>query len=163
MARSLNKVQLIGNLTRDPELRYTPQGTAVCTFGVATNRQWKTESGEMKDEAEFHKIVAWNQLAEICSKMLHKGSRVYVEGRLQTRSWTAQDGSQKQTVEIVVNDMLVLDSKREGVGEASVPDDFGEAPEPEVETEEPKKEKKSKVKKGKENDETKDESEDIPF
>lgn len=165
MARSLNKVQLIGNLTRDPELRYTPQGTAVCTFGIATNRQWKTESGEMKDEAEFHKIVAWNQLAEICSKMLHKGTRVYVEGRLQTRSWTGQDGSAKQTVEIVVNDMLVLESKRDGVSEGSVPDDFGEAPAPETEvSEEPRVEKEEKKpKKGKETNDQKDESEDIPF
>lgn len=162
MARSLNKVQLIGNLTRDPELRYTPQGTAVCTFGVATNRQWKTESGEMKDEAEFHKIVAWNQLAEICSKMLHKGSRVYVEGRLQTRKWTAQDGSEKTTVEIVISDMLVLESKRDGAtgSEVNVPEDFGEAPVEEVNQEKEKEEKKSK--KGKEKDE-KDESEDIPF
>ncbi len=168
MARSLNKVQLIGNLTRDPELRYTPQGTAVCTFGVATNRQWKTDSGEMKDEAEFHKIVAWNQLAEICSKMLHKGSRVYVEGRLQTRSWTGQDGSAKQTVEIVVNDMLVLESKKDGAGSDSVPDDFGDAPAPEGEvaaSEESKEEVKEekKPKKGKETNDQKDESEDIPF
>jgi len=166
MSRSLNKVQLIGNLTRDPELRYTPQGTAVCTFGVATNRQWKTDSGEMKDEAEFHKIVAWNQLAEICSKMLHKGSRVYVEGRIQTRSWTGQDGTPKQTVEIVVNDMLVLESKRdESSASENVPDDFGDAPAPEVETAEPKKAAKEekKVKKGKETDDQKDESEDIPF
>ncbi len=86
MARSLNKVLLIGNLTRDPELRYTPQGTAVATFSIATNRQWKTESGDQKDEAEFHRIVAWDKLAEICSKMLKKGSRTFVEGRLQTRT-----------------------------------------------------------------------------
>lgn len=161
MARSLNKVQLIGNLTRDPELRYTPQGTAVCTFGVATNRAWKTESGEMKDEAEFHKIVAWNQLAEICSKMLHKGSRVYVEGRIQSRNWTGQDGTQKTTVEIVISDMLVLESKREG-SEVSVPEDFGEAPEPETKVEEEPKETK-KAKKGKETHEEKDLGEDIPF
>lgn len=160
MARSLNKVQLIGNLTRDPELRYTPSGAAVVTFGVATNRSWKTESGEMKDEAEFHKIVAWNQLAEICSKMLHKGSRVYVEGRLQTRNWTAQDGSQKTTVEIVISDMLVLDGKREGgsSGDLSVPEDFGEAPAEESQAveEKPRKEKKSNAKK-------QEDSEDIPF
>ncbi len=73
MARSLNKVIIIGNLTRDPELRYTPQGTAVCTFGVATNREWTTDSGEKKEEAEFHRIVVWNKLAEICSQMLFKG------------------------------------------------------------------------------------------
>lgn len=161
MSRSLNKVQLIGNLTRDPELRYTPQGTAVCTFSIATNRQWKTESGEMKDEAEFHRCVAWNQLAEICSKMLHKGSRAYVEGRIQSRNWTAQDGTQKITVEIVVNDMLVLESRRDQAsGEVNVPEDFGEAPAEEQAKKEVKAEKKTK--KGKEQD-GQDESEDIPF
>ena len=84
MARSLNKVMLIGNLTRDPEMRYTPQGTAVCTFGVATNRSWTTESGEKKEDAEFHNVVAWNKLAEICTQLLKKGRKVYVEGRLST-------------------------------------------------------------------------------
>jgi len=110
--RSLNKVQLIGNLTRDPELRYTPQGTAVCTFGLATNRSWVTESGEKKEEAEFHRIVAWNKLAELCAQLLFKGRKVYVEGRLQTRQWTASDGTQRQTTEVVINDMMILDSKR---------------------------------------------------
>ncbi|MDO8599954.1 MAG: single-stranded DNA-binding protein, partial [bacterium] len=113
MARSLNKVELIGNLTRDPELRYTPQGTAVCTFGVATNRSWTTDSGEKKEDAEFHKVVAWNKLAELCSQLLTKGRKVYVEGRLANRSWTGQDGTQKTTTEIVINDMLILDSRRE--------------------------------------------------
>ena len=100
MARSLNKVILIGNLTRDPELRYTPAGTAVCTFGLATNRQWKTESGDARDEAEFHRIVAWDKLGEICSQMLKKGTRTYVEGRLQTRKWTGQDGAERTTVKL---------------------------------------------------------------
>ena len=125
MARSLNKVQLIGNLTRDPELRYTPQGTAVCTLGLATNRQWVTESGEKKEDAEFHRLVAWNKLAEICSQLLKKGRKIYVEGRLQTRSWTGQDGNQRTTTEIVISDMLMLDSRREGVtegGEFDVPE-----------------------------------------
>ncbi len=112
--RSLNKVMLIGNLTRDPELRYTPQGTAVCTMGLATNRTWVTDSGEKKEETEFHRIVAWNKLAELCSQLLFKGRRVYVEGRLQTRQWTGSDGNQRQATEIVIEDMLVLDSKRQG-------------------------------------------------
>ncbi len=112
--RSLNKVQLIGNLTRDPELRYTPQGTAVCTLGMATNRTWVTENGEKREETEFHRIVAWNKLAELCSQLLFKGRRVYVEGRLQTRQWTGQDGQSRQATEIVIEDMLVLDSKRQG-------------------------------------------------
>lgn len=113
MARSLNKVSLIGNLTRDPELRYTPQGTAVCTVGLATNRQWKTESGERKEDAEFHRIVAWNKLAELCAQLLSKGRKVYVEGRLQTRTWTGQDEVQRTTTEIVINDMIILDSRRD--------------------------------------------------
>ena|ERR1035437_7088119 len=112
MARSLNRVQLIGNLTRDPELRYTPQGTAVCSFSIATNRNWTTDTGEKKDEVEFHRIVAWAKLAELCSQFLVKGRKVFVEGRLTTRSWTAQDGTQKQTTEIVISDMILLDSKR---------------------------------------------------
>ncbi len=109
--RSLNKVQLIGTLTRDPELRYTPQGTAVCTFGMATNRAWVTESGEKKEDAEFHQIVVWNKLAEICSQFLTKGRKVFIEGRLQTRQWTAQDGAPRQRTEIVASDMIILDNK----------------------------------------------------
>lgn len=112
--RSLNKVMLIGNLTRDPEMRYTPSGTAVCTFGLATNRSWVTDQGDKKEETEFHRIVAWNKLAELCSQLLFKGRRVYVEGRLQTRQWQGQDGSQRVATEIVIEDMLVLDSKRQG-------------------------------------------------
>lgn len=113
MARSLNRVQLIGNLTRDPELRYTPQGTAVCTIGLATNRSWTTDSGEKKEEVEYHRIIAWNKLGELCSQLLTKGRKIYVEGRLSTRSWTAQDGSQKSTTEIVIDDMIILDSRRD--------------------------------------------------
>lgn len=120
MARSLNKVELIGNLTRDPELRYTPQGTAVCTFGLATNRSWTTDSGEKREEADFHKLVAWNKLAELCSQLLTKGRKIYIEGRLSTRSWTGQDGAQRQTTEIIINDMIILDSKQGAVSESQV-------------------------------------------
>lgn len=112
MARSLNRVQLIGNLTRDPELRYTPNGTAVCSFGLATNRSWTTDAGEKREEVEFHRIVSWNKLAELCSQFLAKGRKVYVEGRLATRSWTAQDGAQRNATEIVIDDMILLDSRR---------------------------------------------------
>lgn len=114
MPKSLNRVQLIGNLTRDPELRYTPNGTAVCSFGIATNRNWTTDTGEKKEEVEFHRVVSWNKLAELCSQFLVKGRKVYVEGRLQTRNWTGQDGTQRTTTEIVINDMILLDSKRPG-------------------------------------------------
>jgi single-strand DNA-binding protein len=133
MARSLNKVQLIGNLTRDPELRYTPQGTAVCTFGLATNRTWNTDAGEKKEDVEFHRIVSWQKLAEICSQLLTKGRKVYLEGRLQTRSWTGQDNVAHQTTEIVISDMIILDPKGTvsavAVGDSfDVPDLPGESP-----------------------------------
>lgn len=114
MARSLNKVQLIGNLTRDPELKYTPSGAGVCTFSIATNRNWTTDTGEKKDVADFHNIVAWNKLAEICSQLLKKGRKVYVEGRLQTRTWQGTDGTTKNRTEIVITDMLILDKKEGG-------------------------------------------------
>lgn len=113
MARSLNRVQLIGNLTRDPELRYTPSGTPVCTFSIATNRNWTTDNGDKKEEAEFHRIVAWNKLAELCSQFLVKGRKVFVEGRLATRNWQAQDGTQRSATEVVISDMILLDSKRD--------------------------------------------------
>jgi single-strand DNA-binding protein len=119
MARSLNRVQLIGNLTRDPELRYTPNGNAVVTFGLATNRGWTTDAGEKREEVDFHRIVAWNKLAELCSQFLTKGRKVYVEGRLSTRNWTAQDGAQKSTTEVVIDDMILLDNQRQGGAGAS--------------------------------------------
>ena len=119
-SRSLNKVLLIGNLTRDPELRYTPQGTPVCTFGLATNRSWQPSvGGERQEETEFHRIVAWNKLAELCSELLFKGRKAFVEGRLQTRNWTDAQGQERTTVEIVIDNMIVLDSKhrdRDGQG-----------------------------------------------
>ena len=114
MPKSLNKVQLIGNLTRDPELRYTPNGAAVCSFGVATNRSWTTDTGEKKEEVEFHNIVAWRKLAEICSQYLTKGQKVYLEGRLATRSWTGQDGQQKSRTEVIIDDMIMLSNKGTG-------------------------------------------------
>lgn len=114
-SRSLNKVLLIGNLTRDPELRYTPQGTPVCTIGLATNRSWTTgEGGERTEQTEFHKIVVWSKLAEICGQLLKKGRKVFVEGRLQTRDWTTQDGQKRQTTEVVMENMILLDPKGTG-------------------------------------------------
>jgi len=111
-SRSLNKVMLIGNLTRDPELRYTPTGAAVCTIGLATNRGWTTESGERKEETEFHRVIAWNKLAELCSQLLAKGRKIYVEGRLRTNTWQTADGTQRSSTEIVIEDMIILDSRR---------------------------------------------------
>ncbi|KKQ51665.1 MAG: Single-stranded DNA-binding protein [Candidatus Woesebacteria bacterium GW2011_GWB1_39_10b] len=171
MARSLNKAELIGNLTRDPELRYTPAGTAVCTFGLATNRYWTTESGEKKEDAEFHRIVAWNKLAELCAQLLAKGRKVYIEGRLQTRRWTGQDGNERTTTEIVASDMIILDSRMgpHEVQDFDVPEEVGEDVTPEShvtesEVKDPKKKKTSdkKVSIEKEKDE-KEVDEDIPF
>lgn len=110
-ARSVNKVILIGNLTRDPELRYTPQGTPVVSFGLATNREW-TVDGVKKEAADFHNIVAWNKLAELCDQLLSKGAKTYVEGRLQTRDWVDSDGNKRYKTEVVINEMIVLTSKR---------------------------------------------------
>src|SRR3970040_639218 len=111
MARSVNKVILIGNLTRDPEMRYTPDGQAVTSFGVATNRRWKSKEGEQKEDVEFHNLVAWGKLAELCSQLMKKGRKVYLEGRLQTRSWEGKDGVTRQRTEIVLEDMVLLDAK----------------------------------------------------
>jgi single-strand DNA-binding protein len=167
MARSLNRVQLIGNLTRDPELRYTPAGTAVTTFSVATNRQWKTESGDQKDEAEFHRIVAWDKLAEICSQFLKKGRQVYVEGRLQTRRWQDKEGQDRTTTEIVISEMILLgtmaDMNRSVVED--IPEDFDrqeEAPKKESKKED-KKEDKKEEKKDKKEKEPEGTEDDIPF
>lgn len=147
--RSLNKVLLIGNLTRDPELRYTPQGTAVVTFGLATNRSWVTESGERREDTEFHRIVAWNKLAELCAQLLFKGRRVFVEGRLSTRRFVGADNQERQITEIVIDDMLILDSRRmetegggetyptteatQGVASAETPNESSATVEPETE------------------------------
>ena len=111
-SRSWNRVELIGNLTRDPELRYTPSGAAVCTFSVATNRSYVTD-GEKKEEVDFHRVVSWNKLAELCNQLLKKGNRAFVSGRLQTRSWEGQDGQTRNVTEIVLEDMIVLSPKGE--------------------------------------------------
>ncbi len=114
-SRSWNRVELIGNLTRDPEIRYIPSGTAVATFGIATNRVYVTE-GERKEEVDFHRIVAWGKLAELCSQLLKKGSRVFVSGRLQYREWETQDGQKKRDAEIVMEDMIQLTPKSGSYG-----------------------------------------------
>jgi single-strand DNA-binding protein len=113
--KSVNKVILLGNLTRDPELRYTEHSKAVCSFGLATNRNWTTETGKKREEPEYHRVVVWEKLAEFCDKYLRKGRKVYVEGRLQTRSFTAKDGTEKAATEIVVSDLVLLDSMPETV------------------------------------------------
>ena len=109
--RSVNKVILIGNLTRDPEMRETTNNQKIATFGLATNRQWVTSKGEQKSSAEFHECVAWAKLAEICEKYLRKGKLIYVEGYLKTRSWDTEEGVKKFKTEIVVEDMIMLDKR----------------------------------------------------
>jgi single-strand DNA-binding protein len=118
MSKSINKVFLLGNLTRDPELRYTENKKAVCAFGLATNRNWTTDTGERREETEFHRIVAWDKLAETCHQYLRKGRKVYVEGRLQSRTYTGQDGIEKFSTEIVLEDMVMVDSMPQAVQEA---------------------------------------------
>ena len=112
---SVNKVILIGNLGADPELRYTPGGRAVANFRMATSRSWNTKDGEKKEETEWHRIVAWDKLAEILGEYLKKGSPVYVEGRLQTRSWEDQSGVKRYSTEIVALEMKML-GQRQGTG-----------------------------------------------
>ncbi len=114
-SRNLNKVMLIGNLTRDPEMRYTPQGNAVASFVIATNREWVTQ-GEKKQSVDFHNVVAWNKLAEICGQLLKKGIKVFVEGRLQTRDWVGDDGKKRYKTEIIIDDMIILTPKKAGEG-----------------------------------------------
>ena len=114
---SLNKAQVIGNVTRDPEVRQTPGGQMVATIGVATNRSWKDpQSGEKKEQVEFHNIVVWGKLAEICGQYLKKGTKVYFEGRLQTRNWEDDKGAKHYRTEIVAENMIMLSGK-EGGGE----------------------------------------------
>ncbi|MFA5155134.1 MAG: single-stranded DNA-binding protein [Patescibacteria group bacterium] len=108
---NLNKAMIIGNLTRDPELRNTPSGQSVVSFSVATNLVWTDQSGQQQKKTEFHNIIAWRKLAEICAKYLHKGSKVYIEGRLQTTDWTGQDGVKRYRTEIVAENMIMLDNK----------------------------------------------------
>ena len=122
-SRSWNRVELIGNLTRDIEMRYTPSGTAVATFSIATNRTFVTD-GEKREEADFHRCVAWNKLAELCQQLLKKGNRVFVSGRLQNRSWQTPEGQTKYITEIVIEDMILLTNKEFG-GDYSASEDPG--------------------------------------
>ncbi|MDO9567744.1 MAG: single-stranded DNA-binding protein [Candidatus Desulfaltia sp.] len=108
----LNKVMLIGRLGSDPELRYTPDGTAVASFSIATSEEWKDKNtGEKKERTEWHRVVAWRKLGEICGEYLAKGKQIYVEGRIQTRSWEDKDGNKRHTTEIIASDIQFLGAK----------------------------------------------------
>src|SRR6476661_7505979 len=111
MAGSLNRVMLIGNVGRDPEMRYLQSGEPVTTFSVATNRRWTGTDGQPRDETEWHNVVAWRKLAEQCNEYLTKGRKVYIEGRLQTRSWDGPDGQKRYRTEIIASTMVMLDSR----------------------------------------------------
>ena len=130
MARGVNKVILIGNLGADPETRYSPGGSAVTNIRIATSEQWKDkQTGEQQERTEWHRIVFFSRLAEIAGEYLRKGSKVYVEGRLQTRKWQGQDGVDRYTTEIVAGEMQMLDSRGGGGG------DFNQRPAPQQQPE----------------------------
>ena len=125
MAKDLNKVMLTGHLGADPEMRYTSQGSAVTTFRVASGRRWKSADGVDHDDTEWFRVVAWDKLGEICNQYLTKGTRVYVEGRLQTRKWQDKDGADRYSTEVIANDMIILSSRQDrpagGAGEYDAP------------------------------------------
>lgn len=127
----INKAIIIGNLGADPEIRYTQSGTQVATFSVATTEKWKGQDGQLQENTEWHRIVAWARLAEICGEYLNKGSRVYIEGRIQTRKWQDQNGNDKWTTEIIAREMKMLSSRGSSSGDnfgGSQEDSFPEPP-----------------------------------
>lgn len=142
MARGVNKAILVGNLGKDPEVSYLPSGQSVTKFSLATSRSYKDKNGELKDETEWHNIVAWGKLGEICAQYLAKGRQAYVEGRIQTRSWEGRDGNKRYTTEIIAENVQMLGGRGEGPGEpvasrapaaarnASPPDDGSHDPGP---------------------------------
>lgn len=128
--RSLNKVMLIGNLTRDPNLRYTPNSTAVASFGIATNRSWTpADGGDKQERVDFHNVVAWSKLAEICGQLLHKGDKVFVEGRIQTRDWKTESGEVRKVTEIVIDNMMLLSNRGGKFAGGEETEEAGEAEE----------------------------------
>jgi single-strand DNA-binding protein len=126
MGRGLNKVMIIGRVGRDPEMRYTPSGRPVTTFSIATSRMWNTADGGRRTETEWFNVVAWSNLAEICKQYLAKDRLVYVEGRLQTRHWEDPEGNKHSAIEIVANEMIMLDERREGNQTGEAFEDSGE-------------------------------------
>ena len=129
----INKVILLGNLCADPEIRYTQGGTAVATLRVATSEQWKDKAGEKQEHTEFHRVIVWGRLGEICGEILEKGSKVYIEGKSQTREWTDQNGVKKYTTEVVAKEMKALSRRKSEGGSqhnpgGSSPDDYPEPP-----------------------------------
>lgn len=171
----LNRAQIVGNVTRDPEMRYTPNGQAVCSFGVATNRRWRDKEGNNQEATEFHNVVAWGKLAEIMSQYVKKGNKIYIEGRLQTRSWEGQDGAKRNRTEIVMEDFVFLTPKgatSTSTAPVEVPKDAEEftvaqvkeeKTEKKEEKEAPAKDKKPKAEKTEESAEDDINLDEIPF
>jgi len=126
----INKAILIGNLGSDPEVRYTQSGAAVANFTIATTEKWKGQDGQMQEQTEWHRIVAFARLGEICGEYLSKGSKVYIEGRIQTRKWEDKDGNARYTTEIVAREMKMLDSKGASSGSANYGNQEPPVPEP---------------------------------
>ncbi|QQG49839.1 MAG: single-stranded DNA-binding protein [Candidatus Berkelbacteria bacterium] len=142
---SLNRAEVLGNLTRDPEVRTLPSGQTVTNFAVATNRRWKDKDGNMKEDTQYHEISVWGRLGELASQMLSKGKKVYVEGRLSTTSWEGQDGVKRQKTEIVADNFIPLAPKGDGTGFniAEATDEDREKPAPKAKKEDKKEEKES--------------------
>lgn len=175
-SRSLNKAMLIGNLTRDPVIKVTPNGSSVCSFGVATNTTWKSSDGELQERTEFHNVVAWNKLGEICATVLSVGMLVYLEGELRTRVWEDANGIRHYKTEVKIDEMKLLDNKgKKGIGveEATAKgnnsgDDEGEGKGNNQDTsseekgeKEEKEEKKKENSESKKDDKKKDKAEDL--
>ncbi len=168
-SRSLNKVILIGNLSRDPVIRSTSSGATVCTFGIATNTAWKDDKGELQERTEFHNIVSWNKLAEICAQILAVGMLVYVEGEIRTRSWDDEKGVRHYRTEVRISDMKLLDNKGKsgfGLDEAKAAGEEGSRGGEDKEKVEDNEVEKEETKEETKNQEEKKESvapEDLPF
>lgn len=162
---SLNRATILGNATRDAEIRYTPNGQAVASFAVATNRRYTTKEGNVQEDTQYHDIVAWGRLAEISNQIVKRGRRTYVEGRLRTRQWQGQDGAQRQRTEIIAENLIVMTPKSETTPQAIAEtpekapaprvEEEAKAPKEEITAESPKEEKKDKEEKkeGKSGDE----------
>ncbi len=163
---SLNRAQIVGNVTRDPEMRYTPNGQAVCSFGVATNRRWRDKDGNNQEKTEFHNVVAWRKAAEIISQYVKKGNKIYIEGRLETRQWEGQDGGQRNRTEIVVENFILLTPKGSVSTETAsdnIPAEAEEFPGDQKKAEKPKTKEKETKKEEKAEDEDEINLDEIPF
>lgn len=161
----LNRATIMGNLTRDPELRQTPNGQSVTSFSIATNRRWNNQAGEQQEEVEFHDVVAWGKLAEICAKVLFKGRKAYIEGRLKTRSWEGQDGVKRTKTEIIADNVIAVGAPKEGSDSGYTPSDsFPAAPSEKPKAEKPSSSsKKAAAKPAKKEEDEEINLDDIPF